>query len=412
MNAMARCSAFFVALTLASGLTGQTTTFTVLGLEHLPLDSLGATSLALGDLNGDGTTDLMAALATPPFVRVYWNDGRGHAVETPITLPAPFAANGIALGDVDVDGDLDVVLARGWLSVGLQNSLLRNDGGGTFTDVSSTQLPLLADNTASVLLIDVDRDGDLDLYEGNSPTWMVGGLGGVTYSGGQDRLSLNNGQGFFTDATSRLPVESVATTDAAMTNLDADGDLDLAVANDGSENRIYLNDGTGTFADATNGNMPAYDDSATAVVAGDLDRDGDAELVFGNKFDRNGLYFNDGAARFTDGTSQAFPPQLPGDSVALGVGDFDGDRDPGFDRGARLLRSRTETSYCSTTVGGCSRTSPWAACHRGEREAASVLLTGTVVPAHQVAEVGAAVDSATRDHRGRPRQAVDAGVQA
>ena len=67
----------------------------------------------------------------------------------------------VALGDVDGDGDLDMVLVAP--SLDLQNRLYINDGTGRFADVTDTQLPDVADSTRAVVLGDVDSDGDLDL---------------------------------------------------------------------------------------------------------------------------------------------------------------------------------------------------------------------------------------------------------
>ena len=97
------------------------------------------------------------------------------------------------------------------------------------------KLPNDSDRTHSVALGDVDGDGDLDLVFGN---WGP--------AGGQNLLFLNDGKGSFTDATaSRLPKDSDGTYAVAVGDVDGDGDLDLVFGNWGTlflqQNRLYLN---------------------------------------------------------------------------------------------------------------------------------------------------------------------------
>src|SRR5690606_11697334 len=98
-----------------------------------------------------------------------------------------------------------------------------------------------------------------------------------------DHLLLNDGGGTFRVAASgRLPPSYAATTSLAVGDVDADGDVDLVLGNPGRQNRLYLNDGAGTFHDATVGRLPLAEDSTGATLLADVDGDRDLDLVFGN----------------------------------------------------------------------------------------------------------------------------------
>lgn len=125
-------------------------------------------------------------------------------------------------------------------------------------------MPIESFATASLVLGDVDGDGDLDLFVGHTYS---------NYTAGQSRLYLNGGSGTFTDATaSRMPVGGYDISSLAMGDVDGDGDLDLVLGNRYQPSRLYLNNGSGTFSDATvsacraGATTPARWRSATSTV--------------------------------------------------------------------------------------------------------------------------------------------------
>jgi len=210
---------------------------------------------------------LVAAGLTPPAA--------AQLVRNTADLPTGLANVGnteaLALGDVDLDGDFDVVLAQLGFSPGGQNQLWINQGGlqggtkGHFVDDTAARLPALLDPSRGVQLADLDRDGDLDLFVSNlSPAmasrfWInQGGAQGGTLGYFVDETAAR-WLGIGGPGSSLAPSELLGpgefrdySADSACADLDGDGDLDL-VHSAGSDvvdfvpTRVFLNDGTGRF---------------------------------------------------------------------------------------------------------------------------------------------------------------------
>lgn len=195
-----------------------------------------------------------------------------------------------------------------------------------FARFSGEAIPTRVADPGRPAVGDIDGDGDLDLA--------------VPSRSGQDRLFVNDGTGFFADMTaSHLPTDVRPSRGHAFVDVDGDGDLDLVVAGDGSgpganrDDRLWLNDGSGRFTIAPAGSMPADFLGTEKIVAADVDGDGDPDLVAMNSWNSanqpvpSRLYRNDGAGVFTDVSATAMPSEaLP--SEDLQVGDLDGDGDP------------------------------------------------------------------------------------
>jgi FG-GAP-like repeat len=269
--------------------------------DGLPKTQTNTRALASGDVDGDGDPDLVVANEEPSELWLNNGSGRFEAV--------PFAPGNswnwtfdAALGDVDLDGDQDLLLAR---EDGAE--LWLNDGAGAFSE-SNAQVPDQS-YTTSVGLCDVDADGDLDALALN----------------GQVRLWLNDGTGMFTAAPSQVPPSYVSEQcDGAFADVDGDGDSDLLLAGLDGWAGLWLNDGQGSFIDAsaTLPDAQPWTLSALSIGTGDLDGDGSPDFVLGG----NGMviaYFNDGSGSF-----HAVPLQNGlTDVLAVALGDLDSDGD-------------------------------------------------------------------------------------
>ncbi|MCI0589388.1 MAG: VCBS repeat-containing protein [Planctomycetes bacterium] len=262
----------------------------------------------MGDLDGDGDLDaIFANGATFWQQRLVLNDGTGVFTNASTQIPVtPDSTMALALGDVDGDGDLDLLAGKQSGPPGAQNRLFLNGGSGVFADATS-QVPAIPTQTWAISLGDVDADGDPDAFFGNA---------------GQSRLYLNDASGVFVDATAQLPSIVSLTVALALGDADGDGDVDAFLGNGGAQpSRLYLNDGTGSFAQSAN----PLTGSATCLALGDVDGDGDLDAFLGAAVD---LLLNDGSGVFTDASWQV-PAGPPGgtEDVALADVEEDGDLD-------------------------------------------------------------------------------------
>ncbi|WP_324678981.1 FG-GAP-like repeat-containing protein [Hymenobacter sp. GOD-10R] len=332
-----------------------------------------ARSVAFGDVDGDGDLDLVTANGTSDAaVSIRLNNGSGtFSGSQNIALNREM--NDVALGDVDGDGDLDIVVAG---PVGIV-IMIRNLGGGTFTGISS--FLFTTSDIYSLVLGDVDSDGDLDFIANGYTT-------GRTVTPGQVRIGFNDGTGTFVPAAPILV--GLFSQDVSAGDLDGDGDLDLAVANRGSNTVSFLlNNGTGAFT--SGGEIGLVD--ANSVSLNDVDGDGDLDLLAGSLSTpyQVSVRLNNGAGSFS-GSQQI---SVGNSSARLELGDLDGDGDldllaaGGNTVSVRLNRSQPVLASLSVNAGAVG---------------SSVVLTGsgftgaTSVTFNGVAATSFVVNSATQ----------------
>jgi hypothetical protein len=304
--------------------------------EVMPLSALDRTwggGAVFGDYDNDGDLDLFVpevGWVAPAASRNYLlRNDRGVFVDVTALsgLPQGLGTDNAIWLDYNRDGLLDLYvgsLAEGY--PGLRNRLCRNNGDGSFTDVTAEAglavpfHPSLGGSNGGMAAADFDDDGWPDLFVA---VWTAA-----------NRYFQNAGRGQFVEATTTDMADDSEVYGIAVGDVDGNGLLDLFVAGGGGGNGLpsyrslmLLGLGQGAFVDALEAVGLGDLGSAHLLGAGsvDVDNDGDQDLLTGT-FDRSLLYLNQGSGRFADATAQ-LGHLSHGFIVAFGDVDLDGSVD-------------------------------------------------------------------------------------
>jgi hypothetical protein len=272
-----------------------------------------------GDVDSDGDLDLVVANSqdndhpseVPDGVVLYINAGGQFTAQPGFgSVPgtgAHASGGSVALGDVDRDGDLDLYVARADTAAGgLQNSLLANDGAGSFTDITSLSIPPMVDNTFEAEFVDVNGDGWLDIAAANSITSVTTAHHLLLSFG----VSPFTGQVAYSDASALLVPPSFGPATKIrlgldVADVDGDGDPDLLYSIhqlfddfgmlDGDA-ALLLNQGgiqggtLGAFALDPSFVVPGSGFVCSDAAFGDADHDGDLDLFLASDGDLFGMF--------------------------------------------------------------------------------------------------------------------------
>ncbi|MHC5115341.1 MAG: CRTAC1 family protein [Planctomycetota bacterium] len=352
VSAAATAPSIFAEITESAGLRFQHDPG-VDGSYYMP-QIMGAGGAML-DYDGDGDLDLYLingahrerGAAAPPANRLFRHEPDGTFLDVTASsgLGDTGFGMGVAVGDVDNDGDLDVYVTNYG-----PDAFYRNNGDGTFTNDTLGAGLGNAGWACSASFLDYDLDGFLDLYVANyvhypEPRVCVNDAGRPEFCGPSasppvaDVLYRNNGDGTFTDVSAPSGIGAVAGRGLGVLCADFDGDdrTDIYVANDGEANFLWINAGDGTFTESATMlgaalNLMANTEASMGVTAGDLDDDGDLDLFMTHLVrETNTLYRNDGTGSFDDVTARS---GLAGPSLrytGFGTAFFDYDNDGRLD---------------------------------------------------------------------------------
>jgi hypothetical protein len=296
------------------------------GKKYLP-ETMGP-GCAFLDADGDGWQDIFLVNATTwpgrpaparrPTMALYRNnhDGTFTDVTERAGLAVPMYGMGVTAADYDNDGRVDLYVT------GLGgNRLFHNLGGLKFADVTGPSGVASQGFSTSAAWFDYDRDGRLDLFVAHYVDWAIDRdlfctLNGKTksyctpesYKGQSATLFHNRGNGTFEDVTRKAGLydPTAKALGVALIDFNADGWLDLFVANDTQPNRLYENHRDGTFADVAVAAGVAFNEAGVARAgmgadAADYDGSGRQSLVIGNfSNEMMSLYKNEGNGLFID----------------------------------------------------------------------------------------------------------------
>ena len=258
--------------------------------------------VALGDVDGDGDVDAYVADFDGPDT-LWHNDGSGHFTDSGQALDSGRGSMPV-LALLDNDLYLDLFLAR-HLSA---SRVWLNDGTGVLGD--SAQSIGLGTSRRGVAVGLLDGDADLDVFLPSDDNSQP------------NEVWLNDGSGSFTD--SGQSAGTYWTRMAVLGDVDGDTDLDVALGNNGA-NKLWLNDGSGTFSDS---GQTVGSGGTFGMAFGRLDGDADLDLFIANGYiggDADEVWLNDGSGTFTNSG------QSLGNDYSFSVVLFDADGDTDLD---------------------------------------------------------------------------------
>lgn len=310
---------------------------------YLPTTKEWTNRVEVADINGDERLDLLFAnggnYSEPgelEFSRIFINQGADQQfkeITNQVFADSKYLSRVIKVRDINMDSIPDILVGTTYQT---QSQLYIGLGNGKFKNVTDSNLPRINASVGDLEIGDVDDDGDLDVVLSD---WGVGS--NMNNSGGRTMLWLNDGKGVFTDVTNtRMPKLLIQFSwDLEFFDFDNDFDLDIAIScKRCATSRIFVNNGKGYFQEKRL--LPAYTNNYDLEIM-DVNGDGFLDLITVNDGDivqglsnsrREHIFLNQEGKKFIDATDELWP-----DSENIGMDDnnivfldYDSDKDPDF----------------------------------------------------------------------------------
>lgn len=279
------------------------------------------------DFDGDGFLDVIFVAEDDQNHEFYLGNGDGTFRNASDRLLAKSEGNALDIGDVNGDGLLDIVIGNTGEKPANFLWLNNPENPGHFIDYSSGGLPQINNQTQSIKLVDLDKDGFIDMVVGNEVP--------------PNQIYFNDGKGNFAERkgafTETVPLH---TREAVTFDANGDGLPDILFANLTSNGgqwerdpraRLFINQGKGVFKDETETRIPEFKFSTYAANVVDFNHDGHPDIILSaieippfQAMQVQALQ-NDGTGKFTFVTKEVIPEITAGRSWDIAVGDVNGD---------------------------------------------------------------------------------------
>ena len=317
--------AFLAILLLTSLLPAQQVTFSnvaaQMGIQHIYQHSgVWGGGVSFCDFDGDGRDDLTFASKVGEYIYCYRNETSQFLnMAAQMNITDPYESQSVLWVDYDNDGDKDLFVAN----FAASSKLYRNEGNGLLQDMTGPAgLPTAALTVSAACWADYDNDGYLDLYLTNrsplQPNRLFRNQGDGTFA---DVTTIAG-----VDDTNQAPLA------VSFIDYDNDGWQDIYIANDrgmfNGGNTLFRNNGDGTFSDVTAAAGADLRFDVMGIAIGDYDNNGYLDIYVTNNPAGNGLLHNNGDGTFTD---VAGPLGMTVGRVCWGTSFIDYDNDSDLD---------------------------------------------------------------------------------